>query len=69
MKGIISSHDELNIHRITATELFTKLVNIVIERDHAELFLNVLRDNQPYAFARIYEQMPSYLKDELSCQE
>ena len=67
--GIIYFRDGLNEEEIAVTELFTKLVKIVIERDHAETFLYVLRCNQPDAFSRICEYMPSHLKDELNCSE
>ena len=61
---ILSAHDKF--HGCSDIELFTKLVDIVIKKDHAVTFLTVLRAEEDYAFSELWCRMPPCLRAEFS---
>ena len=65
-KGILTDNDRPGLSGNTVTELWNKIVTIIVEKDHAVEFLNVLRTDEKYAFTELCKKMPSYLKEELA---
>ena len=62
-EGILSTHDEFE--GCTRMEVFTKLVDIVVKKDHAVAFLSVLREKERHAFSELWKRMPLHLQAEL----
>ena len=62
-KGILSHHDKYK--NCSDTEVFKKLLDIVIQKDCAVTFLTVLRARERYAFQQLWQRMPPHLQAEL----